>query len=172
MLSADYRALRKELHATFAQPLLYLVGTVFLLLAGYYFYTDLGYFVTFGFGENIFANFFQLLFVDLRERYPSVNLHALSAPELDHLSKLDKRPVSDVIRDLKAAGLGSVPGASSNSGMRFRNSSMATRISRRARCSPRQRCGPTPKAVCTTSERVMSKRAGSPHTSGSRDAAA
>ena len=58
--------LRKELHATFAQPLLYLVGTVFLLLSGYYFYTDLGYFVTFGFGENIFANFFQLLFVDLR----------------------------------------------------------------------------------------------------------
>jgi len=58
--------LRKELHATFAQPLLYLVGTVFLLLAGYYFYTDLGFFITFGFGENIFANFFQLLFVDLR----------------------------------------------------------------------------------------------------------
>lgn len=58
--------LRKELHAFFAQPLLYLVGTVFLLLAGYYFYTDLGYFITFGFGENIFANFFQLLFVDLR----------------------------------------------------------------------------------------------------------
>jgi ABC-2 type transport system permease protein len=58
--------LRKELHAMFAQPLLYLVGTVFLLLAGYYFYTDLGFFITFGFGENIFANFFQLLFVDLR----------------------------------------------------------------------------------------------------------
>ena len=58
--------LRKELHGTFAQPLLYLVGTVFLLLAGYYLYTDLGFFITFGFGENIFANFFQLLFVDLR----------------------------------------------------------------------------------------------------------
>jgi len=58
--------LRKELHATFAQPLLYVVGAVFLLLAGYYFYTDLGFFITFGFGENIFENFFQLLFVDLR----------------------------------------------------------------------------------------------------------
>jgi cyclic dehypoxanthinyl futalosine synthase len=51
------------------------------------------------------------LFVDLRARYPRINLHALSAPELDHLAKLDKRPVADVIRDLKAAGLGSVPGA-------------------------------------------------------------
>ncbi|MFM8412574.1 MAG: Gldg family protein [Alphaproteobacteria bacterium] len=58
--------LRKELSALFGQPLLWVVGTFFLLLAGYYFYTDLVFFVTFGFGENIFENFFQLLFVDLR----------------------------------------------------------------------------------------------------------
>ena len=58
--------LRKELHALFGQPLLWVVGGFFLLLAGYYFYTDLVFFVTFGFGENIFENFFQLLFVDLR----------------------------------------------------------------------------------------------------------
>ena len=51
------------------------------------------------------------LFADLRARFPLVNLHALSAPELDHLAKLDKRPVEGVIADLKAAGLGSVPGA-------------------------------------------------------------
>jgi cyclic dehypoxanthinyl futalosine synthase len=51
------------------------------------------------------------LLSDLRERYPSINLHALSAPEIDHLAKLDKRPAAEVIRDLKAAGLGSVPGA-------------------------------------------------------------
>src|SRR5947208_6541369 len=51
------------------------------------------------------------LLADLAARYPRINLHALSAPELDHLAKLDKRPVEDVIRDLKAAGLGSVPGA-------------------------------------------------------------
>ena len=51
------------------------------------------------------------LLADLRVRYPSINLHALSAPEIDHLSKLDKRPAAEVIRDLKAAGLGSVPGA-------------------------------------------------------------
>ena len=58
--------LGKEMHALFAQPLLWIVGTVFLVLAGYYFYTDLAFYVTFGFGENIFENFFQLLFVDLR----------------------------------------------------------------------------------------------------------
>ncbi|MEM7310812.1 MAG: cyclic dehypoxanthinyl futalosine synthase [Planctomycetota bacterium] len=51
------------------------------------------------------------LLSDLRTRFPQVNAHALSAPELDHLAKLDKRPVAEVLRDLKQAGLGSVPGA-------------------------------------------------------------
>jgi cyclic dehypoxanthinyl futalosine synthase len=51
------------------------------------------------------------LIAHIRERWPQVNCHALSAPELDHLSKLDRRPVDQVIADLKAAGLGSVPGA-------------------------------------------------------------
>jgi cyclic dehypoxanthinyl futalosine synthase len=51
------------------------------------------------------------LIADIRARWPQVNCHALSAPELDHLSKLDKRPVEDVLADLVQAGLGSVPGA-------------------------------------------------------------
>jgi cyclic dehypoxanthinyl futalosine synthase len=51
------------------------------------------------------------LIADIRSRFPEVNCHALSAPELDHLSKLDKRPVEEVLRDLIDAGLGSVPGA-------------------------------------------------------------
>jgi cyclic dehypoxanthinyl futalosine synthase len=51
------------------------------------------------------------LLADLRARFPRINPHALSAPELDHLARLDKRPVEAVIADLKDAGLGSVPGA-------------------------------------------------------------
>jgi cyclic dehypoxanthinyl futalosine synthase len=51
------------------------------------------------------------LFADLRPRYPQINLHALSAPEIDHFSRIEKRPVEDVIADLVEAGLGSVPGA-------------------------------------------------------------
>ena len=35
------------------------------------------------------------LIADLKERFPQVNSHALSAPEIDHLSKLDKRPVEE-----------------------------------------------------------------------------
>jgi cyclic dehypoxanthinyl futalosine synthase len=48
---------------------------------------------------------------DLRESFPRINPHALSAPEIDHLSILDKRPVEEVIAQLVEAGLGSVPGA-------------------------------------------------------------
>ncbi|MCK6447532.1 MAG: dehypoxanthine futalosine cyclase [Planctomycetes bacterium] len=51
------------------------------------------------------------LIADLRARFPEVNAHALSASEVDHLAKLDKRPVEHVIRDLAAAGWGSLPGA-------------------------------------------------------------
>jgi len=51
------------------------------------------------------------LLADLRARFPQINLHALSAPEVDHLAKLDKRPVEAVLRELVAAGLGSLPGA-------------------------------------------------------------
>jgi len=58
--------LRKELRSYFGSPLVYLVGAVFLAYAGYYFHSDLIYFVTFGFGINIMENFWQLLFVDLR----------------------------------------------------------------------------------------------------------
>jgi ABC-2 type transport system permease protein len=59
--------LRKELRVTFGQPLLYVVGAIFLLLSGYYFYSDLGFFVEWAFGESIFRNFFELLFVDFRK---------------------------------------------------------------------------------------------------------
>jgi len=51
------------------------------------------------------------LLSDIRARWPQINAHALSAPELDHLAKLDKRPLEAVIADLVQAGLGSVPGA-------------------------------------------------------------
>lgn len=57
---------KKELRTYFVSPLFYIVTAVFLSLCGYYFYSDLSYFVQFGFGVNILENFFQLLFVDMR----------------------------------------------------------------------------------------------------------
>ncbi len=57
---------RKELRSYFLSPFIYVVCTIFLLLSGYYFYTDLIFYVQFGFGLNILANFWQLLFNDIR----------------------------------------------------------------------------------------------------------
>jgi ABC-2 type transport system permease protein len=57
---------KKELRSLFAAPLFYVVAAVFLALCGFYFYSDLYYFVQFGFGMNIVENLFQLLFVDMR----------------------------------------------------------------------------------------------------------
>lgn len=58
--------LTKELRSYFLSPFIYLISAVFLLLSGYYFYTDLIFYVQFGFGLNILENFWQLLFTDLR----------------------------------------------------------------------------------------------------------
>ncbi len=57
---------RKELRSYFGSPLVYLVAAAFLAYTGYYFHSDLIYFVTFGFGVNIMENFWQLLFMDIR----------------------------------------------------------------------------------------------------------
>ncbi len=53
---------------------------------------------------------FAWLFRDIKERFPQIWIHGMSPPEITHLGKMDKRPVRDVIGELKAAGLDSVPG--------------------------------------------------------------
>ncbi len=63
-----------------------------------------------GHHPNLTTEWWAELIADITERFP-INCHALSAPELDHFSRVEKRPVEDVIRDLMAAGMGSVPGA-------------------------------------------------------------
>ena len=64
-----------------------------------------------GHHPRVLSDWWGQLISDLKERFPLVNSHALSAPEIDHFSSYEKRPVEDVIRDLKDAGIGSVPGA-------------------------------------------------------------
>jgi len=49
--------LRKELRAYFVSPLVYVVAAVFYALSGFFFYTQLVYFVQYGFGLNIIGNF-------------------------------------------------------------------------------------------------------------------
>jgi cyclic dehypoxanthinyl futalosine synthase len=53
---------------------------------------------------------YEELLRDLKARYPRVNLHAFSASEIWHFHKLNKLPLRDVLRRLKEAGMGSLPG--------------------------------------------------------------
>ena len=46
----------------------------------------------------------------IRERFPQVNLHAFSPPEIHHFTKVNKLPLREVLSRLKGAGLGSLPG--------------------------------------------------------------
>ncbi len=57
---------RKELRSYFAFPLVYVLSGVFLVLAGYYAYTDLVFFVTIAFAHDIIQNYWGLLFSDIR----------------------------------------------------------------------------------------------------------
>ena len=65
-LTNFWAVVMKELRSYFLSPFIYLIAAVFLLLSGYYFYTDLIFYVQFGFGMNIMSAFWQLFFTDLR----------------------------------------------------------------------------------------------------------
>ena len=53
---------------------------------------------------------YEELLRDLKTRYPRVNLHAFSAAEIWHFHKLNRLPLREVLRRLKDAGMGSLPG--------------------------------------------------------------
>src|SRR5262245_14475663 len=63
-----------------------------------------------GMHPTLKLEWYEELLRDLRSRYPSVNLHAFSPPEIWHFHKLNKLPLREVLRRLKEAGLGSLPG--------------------------------------------------------------
>jgi cyclic dehypoxanthinyl futalosine synthase len=53
---------------------------------------------------------YEDLFRAVKARYPEFKLHALSPPEVIHISRLSQLPVPTVIERLVAAGLDSIPG--------------------------------------------------------------
>ncbi len=63
-----------------------------------------------GMHPSLKLEWYEELLRDLRDRYPSVNLHAFSPPEIWHFAKINKLPLEEVLGRLKAAGLGSLPG--------------------------------------------------------------
>ncbi len=73
------------------------VGGVQLLLQG-------------GHNPDLPLEWYEDLFGAVKARYPDFKLHALSPPELLHLSRLSQQPVPVVVDRLVRAGLDSVPG--------------------------------------------------------------
>lgn len=53
---------------------------------------------------------YEELLCDIKARFPTVNIHGFSPPELHHFTKVSKLPLKTVLTRLKDAGLGSVPG--------------------------------------------------------------
>ncbi len=56
-------------------------------------------------------NFYTELFSQLKQAYPTLKLHTLGPPEIAHICKLEKMSHHDVLVELKAAGMDSLPGA-------------------------------------------------------------
>lgn len=63
-----------------------------------------------GINPNLGIEWFEDVFRSVKDRYPSVHLHSLSAPEIYFLAKKEGMSVREVIERLKNAGLDSIPG--------------------------------------------------------------
>ncbi|MDP6446646.1 MAG: cyclic dehypoxanthinyl futalosine synthase [Pirellulaceae bacterium] len=53
---------------------------------------------------------YEELLRDIKNRFPQVNVHGFSPPELHHFTKVSRLPIEEVLTRLRDAGLGSIPG--------------------------------------------------------------
>lgn len=63
-----------------------------------------------GMHPTLKLDWYTSLLSDLKSRFPQVNLHAFSPPEIYQFSKINRISVREVLSELKAAGMGSLPG--------------------------------------------------------------
>jgi cyclic dehypoxanthinyl futalosine synthase len=63
-----------------------------------------------GHNPDLPLRWYEDLFREVKVRYPSFRLHALSPPEVLHLSRLAQISVPEVVKRLVGAGLDSIPG--------------------------------------------------------------
>ncbi len=55
-------------------------------------------------------DWYEQMLADIKQRFPQINIHGFSPPEIHHFTKVSKLPLRTVLERLKAAGLGSLPG--------------------------------------------------------------
>ncbi len=63
-----------------------------------------------GHHPDLRIEWYEELFRWMKAGYPDLHIHALSPPEIHHISKLEDMPYERVIARLRAAGLDSIPG--------------------------------------------------------------
>ena len=63
-----------------------------------------------GMNPELGIEWYENLLRTMKSRFPQVNIHGFSPPEIWALHKLTKLPLREVLLRLKAAGLGSLPG--------------------------------------------------------------
>lgn len=64
-----------------------------------------------GLHPKLGIDFYETLFRTLKQRYPSVKLHALGAPEVAHIARISGLGLEQTLDRLVASGLDSLPGA-------------------------------------------------------------
>jgi cyclic dehypoxanthinyl futalosine synthase len=63
-----------------------------------------------GLNPDLRLDFYIELFSRIKEKFPQIQIHSLSATEINYLAKLEKMSIRDVLIKLKEAGLMSLPG--------------------------------------------------------------
>ncbi len=63
-----------------------------------------------GMHPSLKLDWYESMLSDLKSRFPTVNLHAFSPPEIAHFARINKLSLVEVLTRLKAAGMGSLPG--------------------------------------------------------------
>ncbi|NBX30696.1 dehypoxanthine futalosine cyclase [bacterium] len=63
-----------------------------------------------GLHPTLTLEWYEELLRDIKDRFPQVNIHGFSPPEIHHFTKISKRPLREVLERLARAGLGSLPG--------------------------------------------------------------
>jgi cyclic dehypoxanthinyl futalosine synthase len=63
-----------------------------------------------GMHPELGLDWYEELLTEIRRRFPQINIHGFSPPEIHHLAEQAGLPTRTVLERLRAAGLGSLPG--------------------------------------------------------------
>ncbi|MFO0260114.1 MAG: CofH family radical SAM protein, partial [Planctomycetota bacterium] len=86
---------REELHAKIAEAVQ--LGADQILLQG-------------GLHPKFTLDWYEEMLHGIKQRFPMVNVHGFSPPEIHHFTKVNKLPLETVLQRLRDAGMGSLPG--------------------------------------------------------------